>query len=66
MKNKTKPVRTVLRSKTQILETAEQILSGNMTNSDYLFGILKLFFLKMLMDYVEDYARQWAKGEMEA
>jgi hypothetical protein len=58
MKNKTKPVRTVLRSKTQILETAEQILSGNMTNSDYLFGILKLFFLKMLMDYVEDYARQ--------
>jgi hypothetical protein len=56
MKNKTKPVRTVLRSKTQILEATEQILSGNMTNSDYLFGILKLFFLKMLMDYVEDYA----------
>jgi hypothetical protein len=31
MKNKKIPVRTVLRSKTQILETGEQILSGNMT-----------------------------------
>jgi hypothetical protein len=31
MKNKKIPVRTVLRSKTQILETGEQILSGNIT-----------------------------------
>jgi len=31
MKNKEIPVRTVLRSKTQILEAGEQILSGNIT-----------------------------------
>ena len=31
MKNKKIPVRTVLRSKTQILETGEHILSGNIT-----------------------------------
>ena len=31
MKNKKIPVRTVLRSRTQILGTGEQILSGNIT-----------------------------------
>ena len=31
MKNKKIPVRTVIRSKTQILETGEHILSGNIT-----------------------------------
>ena len=64
MKNKKIPVRTVLRSKTLMLETREQIISGNITliliNST-LCGILKLF-LKILMDSVEDYARKSATG----
>ena len=64
MKDKKIPVRTVIRSKTQILGTGEYILSGNITliliNST-LCGILKLF-LKIIMDSVEDYARQSATG----
>jgi hypothetical protein len=47
-----------------MLETGEQIISGNITliliNST-LCGILKLF-LKILMDSVEDYARKSATG----
>jgi hypothetical protein len=59
VKNKKIPVRTVLRSKnTNLRYRGTNSFWKHNFNSDYLFGILKLFFLKILMDYFEDYARQ--------
>jgi hypothetical protein len=58
MKNKMIPVRTVLRSNTNLRYRGTNSFWKHNFNSDYLFGILKLFFLKIIMDSVEDYVRQ--------